>query len=227
MWRNATGFLLAALAACPLRAEELNPTSPLSESLGDKAQISGNIVAGFMSVGQQAEHKPHIEALVPRAWGGSDVCLTLVSQDGRYEAYGEYAVPANWAGGVVSVPIQSRYNDYLRSTDRDHFAAMLSQGHCDARGAVVTPLSWNEEVPGSPSDYVLLVNSYAADEVYVILADGADVDCHKTGAANHVAFDFTCPIPESGLAEGAEIQINRIRSGRSDRPHFIEVVPAR
>ncbi len=208
-------------------SEELIRATPLTETLGVRAEISGarNVVVGFLSVGETPEEKPYIEAHVPKSWEGSSVCLTLVSQDGRYEAFAEYSVPSSWAGGQINVPLQSSHNDYLSETKRANFAGILSQGSCDERAANIAPLGWNERLQSKdfPSDVQLLINSRAADEVYLIFDNSDDVDCEKTESAVHLAFDFVCEISGEVITSGDVIEVNRIRNGRKDRPHEVRV----
>lgn len=224
---KATIIVLLMGLSQPASSAELIQATPLTETLGTQAEISGvrNVVVGFMSVGETPEEKPYIEALVPRSWEGSSVCLTLVSQDGRYEAFAEYSVPSSWTGGQIQVPLQSSHNEYLSETNRAHFAGLLSKGSCDGGGESIAPLGWNERLRPNdvPSDVQLLVNSRAADEVYLIFGDSDDVDCEKSDTAIHLAFDFVCDISGEVIASGDVIEVNRVRNGRKDRPHEVRV----
>ena len=220
---NATTIALLAMVAPQAMAEELVQVTPLTETLSEQALISGSIVAGFLSVGEATEEKPYLEAMVPEAWEGSLVCLTLVSQDGRYEALGEYSVENSWSGEPIRVPLASSYSEYLSKTERSQFAGLLSKGSCDARGLTVTPLGWNEKLDRDPSRLELLVNSRAADEVYLVFENRSDVDCVKTSSSVHLAFDFVCEIPKEVIETGDVIEVNRIRKGRKDRPHIVQV----
>jgi hypothetical protein len=222
---NATTIALLAVVAPQAMAEELVQVTPLNETLSEQALISGTIVAGFLSVGEATKEKPYLEAMIPEAWKGSLVCLSLVSQDGRYEALGEYSVQGPWSGEPIRVPLESLHNEYLSKTERSQFAGLLSKGSCDARGQTVTPVGWNEKLDRAPSKLELLINSRAADEVYLVFENSSDVDCVKTDSAVHLAFDFVCDIPKQVVDAGDVIEVNRIRKGRKDRPHIVQVSP--
>jgi hypothetical protein len=191
--------------------------SKLEERLANTARITGQIVASFHTSGRPSDKRPIIQAYVPGDWAGKIVCLNLVSDDGLYEAKGSYRVAGDWPGGSMAVPLQSQHEDYLRKIDREHFASRLTKGKCDTPAKEFTVTSWNERLADSVETTNIFINSMGADEVYLIIDGGTEVDCTAVQEVSQVAFDHSCSLPASKSGR-MEVEINRIRRGTFDPP---------
>ncbi|MDE4276813.1 hypothetical protein PXK58_21255 [Phaeobacter gallaeciensis] len=88
------------------------------EFLRDSANISGAVVVGLQRQGQD-EDGINLEAYIPSEWAGMDACMQVVSSDGRYEAYGPYLIPGNWAGGFTRLDFPTEYQEELMGMPHD------------------------------------------------------------------------------------------------------------
>lgn len=204
----------------------LAPTGLGVERYADAAKISGSLIAGLSIPGIKQADRPIVSAFVPVAWRGTTVCLEAVSQDGRYEASWEFLVAGDWTGGLSAVPLDTEHADYLSQADIGSLASLLRLGQCGDPSTVVAPASWNVH-PKLKRDEMLFLqlNSFRADEVYIISPEGEELTCRATRDTHRIAYDFECQVPVSMIRNGgSEFEILRLKSGRVQRPESVTIV---
>jgi len=203
-----------------------DPNEAPNEILAEVAQISGAAIAGVMIVGPMTASPPALSARIPREWAGSDMCVMLVSDDGRYEAARDYAVPAGWTGGHADIPYPTRYAAFLRETTTDTLAVTVRQGGCATSEDEYALAGWNADISSEPETAKLLVNSYRADEVYLIAHDTDEqIVCEELRKERRTAFDFACNLPARLVyGQGAvTIEVNRVRDGQIETAKVIDL----
>lgn len=211
---------MGSAAAAPLA---LSKNAQFVETVRDKAQISGSPVVGALSLGGAAEAPSPLLAQIPAAWGGDDVCARLVTSDGLYEARGQYSVPADWIGGVAEFDFPTEFSARVLTIAPESMAVLVSRGECSADVSPLALASWRSQ-PGG--EVVLMVNSYRADETYLIFpATGGDTDCIPNPDPQRTAFDMICTVPDELVAAGGTIaiEVNRVRGGGIAPPDAVSL----
>lgn len=222
---------LAALAVCTIMATpgKAGPIElvggELNEFLRPAAQISGATLVGAMVVSSRFSDDLGFTADVPRAWAGSETCVSMISADGLYEATNTYRIAPDWVGGAVAVSYPSSYPDKLMGLGNEEFAALGRPGPCAAdRTDEVIPIGWRYVKPGSNSGMRVFLNSFHADEVYLFIGENPDapaVSCVHPVTETATAFDFICDFPLDSNGELVEVEINRVSGGQIAPPtHF-------
>lgn len=223
----AFSAMLLALISAPTVAEELaiKPVGIFAERLENTARISGNIVSSFTANGKLVAEKPFLEIFIPAKWAGQYFCMSLVSNDGLYEGQRNFLIEDSWKGGNFIIRLDTKYEDYLANTNSDSFGSLVSKGKCGTNSQEITLAGWNKSITAKKLDYQILINSYRADEVYLILDKQDEVECSETKNTKKIAFDFVCRIPNKLMTNQniTKVEINRIRRGIFDEPLFISI----
>lgn len=213
-------FAMAVVGLCAIGqviGQEMNvsPIGDLVESYAPAAEISGTPIVGLVSAGPAGQSNV-ITTRLPEQWAGTTLCARMVSSDGRYEAARPYGVPSGWQGGVATMDFPTRFGTEIAALTTLELGVSVTAGACDepAGEAVMVPAAWSSV--GLGSDAVLLVNSFRADEIYVLASEmGLDITCEPLSSEKRTAFDAMCPLParlfESG--ERVRLELNRIRRG--------------
>jgi hypothetical protein len=194
----------------------LPPAGDLFERYAPMADISGTPVMGLVAPAATASAEQSITARVPSSWAGQTICAQMVSSDGRYDAQRSFAVPADWESGPAKLPFPTRYEAELGGRAVTELGVVVSLGDCSSEPAVdeIVPAAWRSE--GLGGSVLLLVNSFRADETYIIVgALGLDIGCVPLDSEQRTAFDTMCPLPATLLEEHdrLEVELNRIRRG--------------
>lgn len=171
---------------------------------------------GLVASGTSDPSRQQITARVPAGWGGKPICASVVSSDGRYEARGSYIVPEGWQGGELELAFPTRFGAELREFEADDMGVMVSDRGCDAPLAepVLVPAAWNAS--GFSGSARLLVNSFRAEETYLIVAEhNLDITCAPLANTRRTAFDTECELPQELLDGGGVVmvELNRVRRG--------------
>lgn len=230
---STCALLLLGLAPAAAQVAEITPKGALVEHYGSKARISSGeqvagIVVGLLMSGPKATARPALFARVPAAWRGADMCVRVVSSDGRYEAVQAYAIGAAWRGGVARLPFKSdRHEELLKELESADIAVAVRRGACGEDSAEYAPAGWNEDIPADTDGARLLVNSARADEVYLVVGD-ADISCVPSQSSNRTAFDFICDLPGAILfgGEALSVEVNRVRRGSFDAAVAVVIPPS-
>jgi hypothetical protein len=227
----ATGIVTVLAMLAPSAgawAQSVTAAGALTERYEPAARISGTPLVGVVPLAGAASAvvaggTGTLSGFIPKDWGGGVACARLVSIDGRYEAHQQYAVPADWPGGMAALAFPTRYREILDGLAPDRLAVLIRAAPCDAEGPAAPDVAvaaggWN--APDAPAGVQLLINSFRADETYLILADGTEVDCVPLAAAQRTAFDVTCTIAAAAFgSEGQlDIELDRVREGAISPP---------
>ncbi|MEQ9696018.1 hypothetical protein [Shimia sp. SDUM112013] len=194
------------------------------ERFTEAAKISGNVLAGFQVRGSPAPDLPSVLVWVPASWAGHDVCLQAVSQDGRYEARWPYQVETTWTGGFAEVPLVTDYASFLSGARFTDFASALHKGGCASDRGEVAVVSWNTSAPNVSTPAYLWINSFGADEVFLVLNDRDEVDCIPSTGSQAIAYDFQCALDGGQIGKDATVEIVRLKSGRLQPSDKIRLV---
>jgi hypothetical protein len=229
-WAGLAAIVLGAVLGQPVFAQSgVEPIGVPQETYLDAAEISGTIVAGLQFSGAPAARSPALTVLIPADWEGHVMCVRLASADGRYVALRSYAITESWRGGLVPVPYETAYISQLQAYEPTDMAVRVVRGSCEAPERLLAIAGWNIEHRTEPDGAFLLINSFRADETYLIdRASGEDFDCVPLQGEARTSFDTICPLPLAVLAgEGASsFEINRIRRGGFDPAELITIQKA-
>ncbi len=236
-WLRAAAFsaVAAALPAAPAASQQAAPAgavAPLGtprETFLSAAEISGSIVVGIQLRGPTAQERPHLSAIVPAAWQGRTMCVRLTSNDGRYVAEQAYEIGASWQGGLVALTYDTTYPTQLRDYSASQMAVRIALGTCAAPEGTFAVAGWDIGEAGAIEGGLLMINSFRADEVYLIdRATGRDIGCQAIGDGPRTSFDTYCPLPLD-LLRGAgqlRLEVNRVRRGVFDPVALVDIEKA-
>lgn len=211
-------MMIVLLAMTPVMAQDgaVLASGALVERYAPAAEISGTPLVGLVAAGQVDPALRRIMARIPADWVGETVCARMVSSDGRYEAEREYSVPAGWQSGLANLDFPTRYGEQLAEFGAQELGVLVTRGSCgnQADERQIVPAGWN--LTNQSDSAALMVNSFRADETYLIVAAlGLDISCQPVASSRRTAFDTICPLPASLLdASGlVSVELNRIRRG--------------
>ncbi|MCQ0971982.1 hypothetical protein MLD63_16285 [Paracoccus sp. TK19116] len=175
-------------------------TQPFNEELRASAQISGARFVGFATIAASLETgAPTVTAHVPASWAAADVCLRVMSADGRYQSENAYTLGSDWQGGSLDLDYPTRFAGDLAEFGQN-LAVMLTAGLCEDPVAEATPVHWGGDATDMPLSIAL--NTARSDETYLFFparSDLPDVLCTRSDADVQTAFDTLCPIPDNLL----------------------------
>lgn len=197
-------------------------TNPFNEILHERAQISGPALTGVLGEVVSASEAPLLSAHIPAGW--REICTSVLSADGLYEARNDYRIPDGWSGGTINLPYPTQRLDRLSSLEGGTIAVLTRQGNCSAPENRFAIAYWRSEPDLTQAS--LLVNSFRADEVVAYVgkdADAPEITCTNIEGSSLTAFDTMCEI--SLPVEGSEIEVEllRIRAGQSDPAEYITI----
>lgn len=219
------GATIAVASSAIAQELPLSGSADFYERYEAAAQITGTPVVGLVALGAGAAPAA-LQAAIPKDWQG-EVCARLVSSDGRYEARGQYTLPSDWSGGATTLSYPTGYDKQLAALAPQSMAVLVSLGACEGQITDVAIAGWKSATEGSGA--LLMVNSFRADETYIILPSGADIGCMPVETVQRTAFDVTCAIPAEALVAGepVEIELNRVRRGAIQPTEIIRIHVAR
>lgn len=208
-------IVLSSTGAGAAQDAGVSPVGDLVESYAPAAEVSGTPIVGLVSAGTPSPSNV-IAARVPTPWAGTTLCARMVSSDGRYEAERSYSVPAGWQGGLATMDFPTRFGAEIAALAEAELGVRVTAGSCEGPEveAVIIPAAWSSTGLGSGA--VLLVNSFRADETYILAGQlGLDITCEPLSSERRTAFDVMCPLPASLFESGVrvELELNRIRRG--------------
>lgn len=226
---------------------ELVDGNDFNERFDPTALVAGGVVMGIIGgvFELPEDERPRVQAWIPRKWRDSVVCGRITSNDGHYEAENAWVIPADWPGHHANFAFPTDYVDQTKSIGPADMGVSVSHGACTTEPKQYTHAFWNSDTGQSTGALTLLLNSYRASEVYLLVGDGADatvVECEKiqttddrTQSHSHadenaspvrrVAFDYQCLLGANLLSPpNTAIEINRIRRRQADKPITITIV---
>lgn len=203
--------------------------SEFIEEVKPAATISGLLVLG--AIRQSGTFSDHVmmTATLPEDWGGNEICISMISADGLYEARNTYHVDESWSGGIAEIPYPTKYADRLLELQQNELAISTKMGDCESseKGAIM-PIAWRSKEAASSAKISLYANGFGADEVFIYVGSdpNADpVDCTIIEAGVRTVFDTVCELDVSKFDrdEIIEIEMVRISEGQMSPSEFIEL----
>lgn len=205
--------MVLALPCAQVSAEPTRlATTPFVENVFENSEISGTLVVGLSRVTNTLSEDLRISAEVPPDW--TDLCLTVTTVDGLYEARNDFALPEGWTGGEVVFDYPTSHKDRLLQIGAERIGTLVQKGTCTGQSEQLALSGWRL-TEASPGDFRLFVNAFQADEVLAYVGNGPETSCAALTEGSRAAYDMVCDLT---LAEDApspvEIELIRIRSGR-------------
>lgn len=193
----------------------------VDDVLLDEPRVTAEaVVLGLVRYGAAGGDGTEAEILaaVPEGWGEAPVCVKVRTRDGLYSGRASFAPPPGWTGGDLAAMNYTTERRKLFDYPDDAVAVLATPGDCDAPVAELAAATWQAPEGATPEGAAhLLLNSFRADEVYLIV-DGTEVACEPIDQGSRASFDTRCAIDQALLAGGADIVINRLRGGSADLP---------
>jgi hypothetical protein len=221
-WLVTAGVLAISLdAAAQTRFTMVDPPA---ETIRDEADVSARavVIGAVRPWREPAAPRPPLDAItadIPAEWRRDPVCLALVTQDGLYEYRSTLQAPADWDGAT---PVALEFEPSIALLERyaaGEVALLTGRGDCDAEPAALAPASLGLAAAGRAETVELLINSFRADEVYLIVGHAPDFavqECRPLAQGSRVAFDHRCPIPVGSFDGPTPVQIMRLRNQSPD-----------
>lgn len=200
------------------------------EIVRDRADVSARAVV----IGVVRRAAPELDgaadaivADIPVDWAPGPVCLALLTQDGLYEYRSTYAPPPGWDGEQpVMLPFEPT-TDVLARYPREEVALLAHRGACDVPEAPIAPASWPAAADDGGTIVELLINSFRADEVFLVVGTPPDValaECAAVETGARVAFDFRCPLRIDSFHGPTPVQVMRLRNQTRDPRVEVDIV---
>lgn len=168
-------------------------------------------------------------ATLPKTWGGKDICISLISADGLYEARNTYTIDDDWEGGVTEIPYPTKYSDRLLELQQNELAISTRMGDCESSTTgTLMPIAWRNKDAAASSTISLYANGFGADEVFIYVGNDPSsepVDCRIIGTGVRTVFDTVCEFDVSSVDQDkpVEIEMVRISGGKMSPSEFIEL----
>ncbi|MBI6630809.1 hypothetical protein [Pontibaca salina] len=194
---------------------------PLEEQLDENSTtIAGTVLVGVQRGGRHVE-KFTLAARLPDKFRKSEVCLELVSANGRYSVRESYRYED--AGGTdattvapVGLEFSTAHADYLRRQGAHGVAALLTSGDCDGARGTPTVAIWDGADDG---EIELLFNSFDADQVFAYVNGASEaIACDPVRAESLSAYDTVCVLDNAGLSGTVEIELYRYVNRKTVEP---------
>ncbi|MEM9013356.1 MAG: hypothetical protein AAGE18_19215 [Pseudomonadota bacterium] len=202
---------------------KLGEDADFGETLHPNAQISGGHLIGLVAgnvlatAAEVAAEAPLIEVNVPSGWQG-EVCISMLSADGLYEARNQYTLDAGQTGARVPVAYEGEHDDLLSALEPVEIGVLLAQGGCGTGPATTyAPAFWRGQ--GIEGDQVsLLINSRRAEQAFLFV-DQQPVACRALEHENRTAYDMACVVDAAALGAGPkDVQLWSYRNGQAQPP---------
>lgn len=229
----ALGAAMMAVAltcgSAALRAQDIveaEPPEPFHESYDPNANVSGGQLVG-LRIGP-SQQDPTGPLFVSLATPATKLCVSAISQDGRYLATNPFGVPTGGATPTVRISSISRqYVTELARYASDDIAIRMfveSGASCDPGEALNTPYASS---PAGGNVLQVLANARAFGARAKLEADGvliADVRCERLGDDARIAYDTICRLPLP-VADARTGQLTLLfNDGFSDTPYSYRVL---
>lgn len=187
-------------------------TTPFVENIFENSEISGTLVVGLSRVTENLSDDLRISAEIPPSW--TNLCLTVTTVDGLYEARNDFALPEEWAGGEVVFDYPTSHKERLLEIGPDRIGTLVQRGTCTGQSEQLALSGWRL-TQATPDSFRLFVNAFQADEVLAYVGDGPETRCTPLTEGSRAAFDMVCDLAlEENSQSPVEIELIRVRSGR-------------
>lgn len=167
-----------------------------SEHFEKSVPVSGTVLTGVQYASAEPLSRKSLMTWIPTSHAAR-LCLSVISDDGRYRASSEFILPPNLSGFTTLDYPTSNFKE-LREYGPNRIAALgVLQNSCNGEGIIqnawLLPVSWS---PIRETDHIILrINSGGADVQLFTRPQGPLLDCTK-GSVNdaRVAFDTNCDL---------------------------------
>lgn len=197
-------------------------TDPFNEVLHERSQISGPALTGVLGEIARDSEAPLLSAHIPAGW--TEICTSVLSADGLYEARNDYRIPNGWAGGTINLPYPTQRLERLNTLDGGTVAVLTRQGNCSAPENKFAIAYWRSDPDATQAS--LLVNSFRADEVVAYVGNdpnAPEIACTNIKGSSMTAFDTMCDIALPTQGAEIEVELLRIRAGQTDPAEYITI----
>lgn len=179
-------------------------THPLQESYLDEAPVSGRVIAGVTLAGHSSSTV--LSLLPPVTAAGGNVCVEVMTRDGRYWSKNTFQLPASISVTPVVLEYPSDHQDFLKQQKSGDLAVLGSARECSETDAGTVFLSSTGDAgPGEPV-VSIFVNS-ARSDTYLSVTNDANkrrpARCEIIQEGRRTGYDTICRINLSELAEPA------------------------
>jgi len=146
---------------------------------------------------------------VPRDNGLSQLCLTLVTRDGRDQGDMEFSIPPG-TEDFIELTYPTRFRKQLLEANEPYLAVLAGlQSDCNSNDTRYVPTAWKQ--PAELSEIQLVVNAGNLDaHVAVPTVDGGErrFECERVAISPTIAFNLICTIE---LADDLDLMGTEIR----------------
>ncbi|MDY0259929.1 MAG: hypothetical protein RBR41_09730 [Desulfovibrio sp.] len=202
------------------------------ESFDQAVPVSGNIIAGLRFGDGAKKISANGTFLAPPQ--GRDVCVRVVTRDGRFSASNIYRLAndeqlsqANAAGRVHLSPITHSYAEKLVNYVVDDLAVsafMASEGGCAAGKTPYVPQIVSQ---GTEKVFTVLVNSGGRSCRLTLQPNRKSVQCARFSNGARIAYDQECVMDVSHLTPGINNFVLVLDDGfNEERSSFQVIVPS-
>lgn len=221
-----------AFSAEPLPVIEADAAS-FKESFDHVVPVSGNIIAGLRFGGGAKKISANGTFLAPPQ--GRDVCVRVVTRDGRFSASNIYRFvndeqlsQANAAGRVHLSPITRNYAEKLANYIVDDLAVsafMASEGGCAAGKTPYVPQIVSQGKENNV--FTVLVNSGGRSCRLTLQSNSKSVQCARFSNGARIAYDQECVMDVTYLTPGINNFVLVLDDGfNEERSSFQVIVPS-
>ena len=198
-----------------------------NETVSENARVSGDIVLGVMLT-EDSSSPGGPTVTTGNHWMASDaetqVCVRIVTKDGRYEAENTYLIPQHYQKPDAIFPYGGEGPDIL---SEEPVAALVKTGPCGSRNAVAVPvLSLNEG--GAASDMLRVFVNAAGNPVDVAWGRGRDqfTDCDDVTELDGLKYTARCDVPLNKLPQAGAANLTFfIARGNTEEDFELSVLP--
>lgn len=223
-----SAVLCLTLLPTTLFAQEIKlAETEFREFVTENARVSGDIVMGVMlSDDSSSPALPYLSTA--NHWITSDaetqVCVRIVTKDGRYEAENTYVVPQRYQQSSAEFPYDGTRSDILT---REPAAALVKIGSCGSRDAVAVPVLPQTETAPKLDLLHVFINA-AGNAVDVAWGRGRDqtADCVDVTELDGLKYTSRCDVPLSALQGGGPTSLTFfVARGNTEENFRLSVLP--
>lgn len=181
------------------------------ESFSDNVEVSGGIRAGVM----YASSAPRVdfETLfvhfsTPLAEAGKQLCVSMVSLDGRYSASWRHPIPEG-STGSYRITLPSQYHAKLENLGPDDLVVLAAVADaCPARDMSYIPASWGTPAKNSLKIF-LNAGTSQSRAIFQDQNQKRKVTCNVLPVTAKIAYDTVCVLMLSDSQLPSLVQIVR------------------
>ena len=190
-------------------AQPLQPTH-FEEALNPQVNVSGATRGGVQIAALEGpESLETLTVRIPPDTPFGQICLALITRDGRYQGSMEFTLPAG-TEDFVELNYPSRFKQQLLTAKQPYLAVLAGlRSDCAADDTAYIPTAWKR--PATLSELQLIVNAGNLDaHVIVPTREGERrrFECERISTSPTIAFNRICTIE---LADDLDLMGTEIR----------------